>query len=113
MSFTKGSDWESPTAESELEKVRKRYSVVSFAQRIRKMENQAETTISPAPQTPLKKGSSLSSAGGDRSSDWPVDHDRQRVRWFPASHRLISLVRGNRDSYVLPPAVVRKASWRD
>ena len=77
------------------------------------MENQAETTIKPVPKTPSKMERSVSSTGDSRSSGWPVDHDRQRVRWFPASHRLISLVRGNLDSYVLPPAVVRKASWRD
>ena len=77
------------------------------------MKDQAEMTRMPVPKTPVKMDRTTVSTDGYRSSGWPVDHDRQRVRWFPASHRLISLVRGNRDSYVLPPAVVRKASWRD
>ncbi|MBN1846498.1 MAG: hypothetical protein JW810_12485 [Sedimentisphaerales bacterium] len=46
-------------------------------------------------------------------STWPVRQPRYRVKWYPARQRLIGLVRGNRDAYVLPPAVVRKASWRD
>ena len=45
--------------------------------------------------------------------DWPVEFERPRVEWFPASSRLIDLVRTNVGNYVLPPAVVRKASWRD
>ena len=48
-----------------------------------------------------------------KSTDWPVILDRQRLVWFPARQRLIGLVRCSRDSYVLPPAVVRKASWRE
>ena len=48
-----------------------------------------------------------------KPTNWPVSQDRQRLRWFPARQRLIGLVRGSRDSYVLPPAVVRKAPWRE
>ena len=44
---------------------------------------------------------------------WPVRQDRRRLVWFPARQRLIGLVRGKRDCFVLPPAVVRKATWRD
>jgi len=77
------------------------------------MKDQAEMTKNTAAKPLLKADRKGVSTGETRSSDWPVDHDRQRVRWFPARHRLISLVRGNRDSYVLPPAVVRKAPWRD
>ena len=54
--------------------------------------------------------------GGDqllRQINWPVMPPRQRVKWFPARQRLIGLVRGNRDAFVLPPAVVRKSSWRE
>lgn len=50
---------------------------------------------------------------GKQSHSWPVRWDRPEVRWFPASSRLIGLVRANVDKFVLPPAVVRKASWRD
>ena len=45
--------------------------------------------------------------------NWPVAPQRQRVKWFPARQRLIGLVRGNRDAFVLPPAVVRKSPWRE
>gem|GEM_PF-1689585 len=48
-----------------------------------------------------------------KTINWPVSQDRHRLRWFPARQRLIGLVRGSRDSFVLPPAVVRKASWRE
>ena len=48
-----------------------------------------------------------------KPTNWPVIQDRQRLPWFPARQRLIGLVRCSRDSYVLPPAVVRKASWRE
>jgi len=77
------------------------------------MKDQAEKTLTPLPKTPAQIERTTVINNGSRPSGWPVDHERQRVRWFPASHRLISLVRGNLDSYVLPPAVVRKASWRD
>ncbi len=45
--------------------------------------------------------------------NWPAAPHRQRVKWFPARQRLIGLVRGNRDAFVLPPAVVRKSPWRE
>jgi hypothetical protein len=48
-----------------------------------------------------------------RQLNWPVAPQRQRVKWFPARQRLIGLVRGNRDAFVLPPAVVRKSPWRE
>jgi hypothetical protein len=54
--------------------------------------------------------------GGDhllRQLNWPVAPQRQRVKWFPARQRLIGLVRGNHDAFVLPPAVVRKSPWRE
>jgi hypothetical protein len=44
---------------------------------------------------------------------WPVEQERAEIRWFPASSRLIGLVRANVDKFVLPPAVVRKACWRE
>ena len=44
---------------------------------------------------------------------WPVRHMRHRPVWFPARYRLIGLVRASVDSFVLPPAVVRKATWRE
>lgn len=44
---------------------------------------------------------------------WPVRPVRQRLAWLPAKHRLIGLVRTHKDGFVLPPAVVRKATWRD
>ena len=47
------------------------------------------------------------------NDSWPVTQDRRRLIWFPATCRLISLVRGAVDSFVLPPAIVRKAVWRD
>lgn len=46
-------------------------------------------------------------------SFWPVSYHRVPLPWFPARHRLIGLVRSAKNSFVLPPAVVRKASWRD
>ena len=60
----------------------------------------------------------VGSVGGSKRGDsavvkWPVRQCRQRLAWFPARHRLIGLVRSSRDSFVLPPAVVRKATWRD
>jgi len=44
---------------------------------------------------------------------WPVRQIRHRVAWFPARHRLIGLVRALSESFVLPPAVIRKPSWRE
>lgn len=48
-----------------------------------------------------------------QAQTWPMGQSRARVQWFPAGQRLISLVRSSQGNYVLPPAVVRKASWRD
>jgi len=49
----------------------------------------------------------------DNYKKWPMPMERVEVKWFPARNRLIGLVRANGDKYVLPPAVVRKAAWRD
>ncbi|MCF7958602.1 MAG: hypothetical protein K9M57_09165 [Phycisphaerae bacterium] len=46
-------------------------------------------------------------------STWPVSFQWSPVKWYPANSRLIGLVRNNVDNFVLPPAVVRKAAWRD
>ena len=45
--------------------------------------------------------------------NWPVAFQRPIIRWFPAGNRLIGLIRANVDSFVLPPAIVRKANWRE
>lgn len=55
----------------------------------------------------------LSHLSNAESGPWPVGQDRQRLEWFPAGQRLIGLVRGRADCFVLPPAVVRKANWRE
>jgi hypothetical protein len=47
------------------------------------------------------------------ATKWPVSQVRLRPAWFPARQRLIGLVRRRGESYVLPPAVVRKAAWRE
>ncbi len=47
------------------------------------------------------------------SQDWPVSQDRQPIDWFPARYRLIGLVRMHEDGFVLPPAIIRKATWRE
>ncbi len=52
-------------------------------------------------------------AKSDSLETWPVVQDRCRIDWFPARQRLIAMVRNCNDSFVLPPAVVRKASWRE
>jgi hypothetical protein len=44
---------------------------------------------------------------------WPVSYEQPNIKWFPASNRLIGLVRANLDKFVLPPAIVRKAAWRE
>ena len=45
---------------------------------------------------------------------WPVSQQRPHMRWYPTRQRLIGLVRcSSADSFVLPPAIVRKASWRE
>ena len=51
--------------------------------------------------------------GRDFFQSWPGPSVRCRPRWFPAGNRLIGLVRSNKGSFVLPPAMVRKAAWRD
>ncbi len=48
-----------------------------------------------------------------KDQNWPVHQDRQPVNWFPAKQRLIGLVRTHKDGFVLPPAVVRKATWQE
>ena len=56
-------------------------------------------------------------AGGsiftEQSKRWPVNYEQPNIKWFPASNRLIGLVRANLDKFVLPPAIVRKAAWRE
>ena len=47
------------------------------------------------------------------AESWPLGHDREPPAWLPAGNRLINLVRSHPDSYVLPPAVIRKANWRE
>ena len=47
------------------------------------------------------------------SGSWPLAPVRRRLSWFPARHRLIGLVRASDGCFVLPPAMVRKAAWRD
>jgi len=50
---------------------------------------------------------------GEQSKRWPVSYEQPNIKWFPASNRLIGLVRANLDKFVLPPAIVRKAAWRE
>gem|GEM_PF-1774095 len=57
--------------------------------------------------------SALDGAERTHKEIWPVEQERAEIRWFPASSRLIGLVRANVDKFVLPPAVVRKACWRE
>ncbi|MBI9017030.1 MAG: hypothetical protein JEZ07_07210 [Phycisphaerae bacterium] len=47
------------------------------------------------------------------SNIWPTDFCNHNIKWFPAETRLIGQIRANVDSFILPPAVVRKAAWRD
>lgn len=60
-----------------------------------------------------KGGRKLNESRIAKRGRWPVELQRGEVRWFPASTRLIGLVRANVDKFVLPPAVVRKANWRE
>lgn len=46
-------------------------------------------------------------------SSWPIPHEREAIDWLAPRSRLISLVRNHPDSYVLPPAVIRKPQWRE
>ncbi len=48
-----------------------------------------------------------------KARGWPIGLERGPRVWFPAQARMIGLIRANKDSYVLPPAVVRKAAWRE
>ena len=48
-----------------------------------------------------------------KARGWPIGLERGPRAWFPAQARMIGLIRANKDSYVLPPAVVRKAAWRE
>lgn len=45
--------------------------------------------------------------------EWPLRCQREPVKWSPARYRLIDLVRSSSDAFVLPPAVIRKALWRE
>lgn len=58
-------------------------------------------------------GSPRPGKAGVKGENWPVRLERGPGSWFPAQQRMIGLIRGNRDSFVLPPAVVRKAAWRE
>ena len=60
-----------------------------------------------------KSANQSSNLSSTDSGKWPVTFERPELKWFPASSRLIGLVRSNIDNFVLPPAVVRKAAWRD
>jgi hypothetical protein len=51
--------------------------------------------------------------GNAKDKGWPMGLERGPRAWFPAQARMIGLIRANKNSYVLPPAVVRKASWRE
>ena len=67
-------------------------------------------------KTSLEQAANLESKTDDsiRTGKWPVGQERQRPKWFPAPQRLIGQVRqAVAGSAVLPPAVVRKASWRE
>ena len=48
-----------------------------------------------------------------KAKGWPMGLERGPRVWFPAQARMLGLIRANKDSYVLPPAVVRKAAWRE
>ena len=91
--------------------------------RFRKKRSRTESRPAALPPTAPKADSSEVIAQNDvgpegadpllRQLNWPVAPQRQRVKWFPARQRLIGLVRGNHDAFVLPPAVVRKSPWRE
>ncbi len=51
--------------------------------------------------------------GKKRAAAWPVQQKRPGWCWFPASHRMMAMLHMRMDSTVLPPAIVRKASWRE
>jgi len=64
---------------------------------------------------PLFTPSVMSGGSGNRSPhpSWPIGPCRQRVPWYPGRQRLTSLLRNSTDNSILPPALVRKAAWRD
>jgi hypothetical protein len=66
----------------------------------------------PEPEVPEIKKPALAPIE-KQTSDWPVPHLRYQVPWLPPRTRLIGLVRNNPESFVLPPAVIRKANWRE
>jgi hypothetical protein len=61
----------------------------------------------------LNKSTQAEDTDHTKDRDWPVHQDRQPVNWFPARQRLIGLVRTHKDGFVLPPAIVRKATWQE
>jgi hypothetical protein len=71
----------------------------------RKINRHRKAGKSHSPQTPPPAGGA--------NGDWPVAQCRKPLPWYPAPNRLITLVRTKSDSFVLPPALVKKASWRD
>jgi len=60
-----------------------------------------------------QKSRKRKSDSGLRKFNWPFQLERFEMPWYPANSRLIGQVRTNINNYVLPPAMVRKASWRD
>ncbi|MCH9021219.1 MAG: hypothetical protein IID32_00445 [Planctomycetes bacterium] len=72
-----------------------------------KLYVQDQGTSSKVKSPPPEKSDALPSA------TWPVRHERHRVLWYPARHRLIGLVRTSPDSHILPPAMIRKTTWRE
>lgn len=60
-------------------------------------------------------GAAIEAGNGEdrRGAAWPVAPTRRPVQWYPAPQRLISMVRSGNDTFVLPPAMVRKSPWRD
>jgi hypothetical protein len=53
---------------------------------------------------------------GDESAGragWPLAPVRQPVRWYPTPSRLINRIRGEHESFILPPAMTRKPPWRE
>lgn len=52
-------------------------------------------------------------ARSQKRDAWPVTPERKPLNWYPARYCLIKMVQAKADSFVLPPAVVRKASWRE
>ena len=63
-------------------------------------------SLKPKPGAPVK-------SAPPKPASWPVHHERHRVAWYPARHRLIGMVRTSPESHILPPAMIRKTSWRE